>query len=486
MEMYDIAIVGFGATGVGLLNEMQNELFTKRHLTPSVAIFNSSSSFVKGKAFGDAAPAHIVNTPPELMSASALEPNSFSRWLTEQTNAAPQWPTRVTFAKYLEYIYDDIKAANLIHSKEFMSDVVGLIKEGGRFILTLEDGKTICAHEVVLCLGSINAQNFTEFYGNHGFIKHHSEFERVPSNHILVAGSGLTAVDAFRHIAKKQQATVKMFSRSGLAPTCLSESNQYVPKHLSWNALVRENHLSPLKAFMKLLLAEHRALKGNSEFRYATRLLHSGKQAEYFDYLKTRALNGDLPWQDVLVSTRYWFHKLWKAMPLSEKSEFMRRFGALWSAWRHPIPIDSFSQLGGAVKDQKLQFYKALSTPLHKNGVFEVSTTNGTLVSDSLWDGTGGNTVLKNTESRLLQQMFKQGYAEAHPCGGLVINPKTFEIIADGKAIDGLYNIGPLNRGVLFSTNAYWFNAQCSEKWAHQWLKRITIKEELSKETHYS
>ncbi|EEX32797.1 hypothetical protein VIC_002247 [Vibrio coralliilyticus ATCC BAA-450] len=29
-----------------------------------------------------------------------------------------------------------------------------------------------------------------------------------------------------------------------------------------------------------------------------------------------------------------------------------------------------------------------------------------------------------------------------------------------------------LNKGVLFSTNAFWFNAQCSEKWAHQWAKR--------------
>jgi len=28
MEIFDVAIIGFGATGVGLLNEMQNELYS--------------------------------------------------------------------------------------------------------------------------------------------------------------------------------------------------------------------------------------------------------------------------------------------------------------------------------------------------------------------------------------------------------------------------------------------------------------------------
>ena len=52
MEVFDIAIIGFGASGVGLLNEIQNEVFTKRHLKPNIAIFNNQKSFAKGKAFG--------------------------------------------------------------------------------------------------------------------------------------------------------------------------------------------------------------------------------------------------------------------------------------------------------------------------------------------------------------------------------------------------------------------------------------------------
>ncbi|MCK5820038.1 MAG: hypothetical protein KAH18_12550 [Psychromonas sp.] len=36
--------------------------------------------------------------------------------------------------------------------------------------------------------------------------------------------------------------------------------------------------------------------------------------------------------------------------------------------------------------------------------------------------------------------------------------------------INGLYNIGPLNKGALSSTNAFWFNLVCAERWAHNWI----------------
>jgi len=73
----------------------------------------------------------------------------------------------------------------------------------------------------------------------------------------------------------------------------------------------------------------------------------------------------------------------------------------------------------------------------------------------------------------LINNLLFKNYIEPHPCGGIMIDPKTFNICVKGENINGLYNIGPLNKGALFSTNAFWFNAQCSERWAHQWAKRI-------------
>lgn len=472
MEVFDIAIIGFGASGVGLLNEIQNEVFTKRHLKPNIAIFNNQKSFAKGKAFGDASPIHIVNTPPELMSPSVIEPNGFWHWLREQNSMDSRWPTRITFAKYLEYVYSDIQSTGLLNLHEVQRDVLSLQYVEGAFELVLQDGELIKAREVVLCLGSLNSSNFSDLEELPGFINHHTQYNQTVNEPVLIAGSGLTAVDAFRHLDKSKNARANIFSRNGLAPTCLSEKHLYAPKHLTWNSLLREKHLSPLKAFMKLLLKEHRSLQNESEFKMASRLLRTGKQAEYFRYLEDRAANADLPWQDVLVSTRYWFHKLWKAMPIQEKCQFVSRFGSLWAAWRHPIPRSSFSQLGNAVDEERLEFFKATSKPTYEDGIFRVPTVRGTLKSRMLWDGTGGSPVIRNSVSPLLDQLISEGYVEPHSCGGIYINPKTFEVSSSSNEVSGLYNIGPLNKGVLFSTNAFWFNAQCSEKWAYQWVKR--------------
>ncbi|NAX25311.1 NAD(P)-binding domain-containing protein [Vibrio sp. V38_P2S17PM301] len=486
MEVFDVAIVGFGATGVGLLNEIQNEIFTKRDLKPTIAIFNQKDSFAKGKAFGDADSVHIVNTPPDLMSPSSVEPNSFSRWLIETDSVRSKWPSRITFAKYLEYVYQDIKKSNLLSVREFKSEVASINKTNGFLNVTMINGSTIKAREVVLCLGSLNSSNFNCISKFSGFIRHYSEFERYRPEEIIVAGTGLTAVDAFRKIEKNGKAKIHMFSRSGLAPTCLSEFNQYIPKHLTWNSLIRQKNLSPLKSFIKLLLAEHRLLQNKSEFKPAQKLLKSGKQCEYFNYLEERANNADLPWQDVLVSTRYWFHKFWKAMSLEEKAEFVSRFGSLWAAWRHPIPLSSFSQMKRAVTEGRLNFYKSLRAPDYEAGRFNVLTSGKTLNSEVFWDATGGSPIIRKSESGLLKQMILEGYAESHPCGGISVDPNTFEVIVQGENINGLYSIGPLNRGVLFSTNAFWFNAQCSEKWAHQWTKRIKPEEFNSKRIIYS
>jgi hypothetical protein len=52
---------------------------------------------------------------------------------------------------------------------------------------------------------------------------------------------------------------------------------------------------------------------------------------------------------------------------------------------------------------------------------------------------------------------------------GITVSPLTFQCYVKEKAMPGLYNLGPLNRGSLFSTNAFWFNARCASQWANQW-----------------
>ena len=79
--MYDIAIVGFGATGVSLIKQIQDEIYSLNLDKPKIAIMNPLNSFATGHAFGDADSIHKVNTIPHLLPVSSYEPDSFYHWL---------------------------------------------------------------------------------------------------------------------------------------------------------------------------------------------------------------------------------------------------------------------------------------------------------------------------------------------------------------------------------------------------------------------
>ena len=73
--MFDIAIVGFGATGISLLSEINNAVYTFNLPQPKIAIFDAKKFFSIGKTFGNSAPKWKVNTPPEMLAISSCEPN---------------------------------------------------------------------------------------------------------------------------------------------------------------------------------------------------------------------------------------------------------------------------------------------------------------------------------------------------------------------------------------------------------------------------
>lgn len=75
----------------------------------------------------------------------------------------------------------------------------------------------------------------------------------------------------------------------------------------------------------------------------------------------------------------------------------------------------------------------------------------------------------KKMRNTLLENLLINKLIENHPCGGINIDPLTFQCKVNGNNIHGLYNIGPLNKGCLFSTNALWFNVKCCEIWVRQW-----------------
>lgn len=209
-------------------------------------------------------------------------------------------------------------------------------------------------------------------------------------------------------------------------------------------------------------------------------ILQEQGPAQYFEYLMQRSQAADLPYQDILVSTRPYMHKLWRSMPIEDRISFNINYGASWAAWRHPIPYEVISELSVAAREERLFIHQARKPPYRENGQYVMETTGGkTIRADNFIDGTGGTNRLDAIDSPLLRNLMAQQFIEPHLCGGIDIHPLTFQCQVNGKPVPGLYSLGPLNKGSLFSTNAFWFNARCAGHWARQWAIEMTNKKSV-------
>lgn len=465
--MFDIAIVGLGATGICLLKNLQECIVEFNLLSPKICVFDSPEHLAMGKAFGDSNEICKVNTPPSMLSLSSSEPHSFSSWLQEHQQFS-EYPNRHYFSKFLLQSYKEILDNKILDITEFRSPIDNIIYDTSEYLI-LNDNISIRAKKVVLCIGTINSSSFNEFYGYKGFFSSPKNVESIISSKVIVAGTGLTAIDIFRILNKKDN-EIHLFSRHGYPPTFLPADNirSYIPTYLSWKNLISSGSPS-LDIFLSLLEKDSTLI--NNEKIYAKTLLDKNNLLRYLEYLLNRAKSNDLPYQDLLVSTRPYMYKFGVSLDIKEKVEFMHKNSTSWFTWRHPIPYEVGLELYEAVKSKRLYIHKISGLTYDKeNHTFVLENSFKEIIKSKYFiDGTGGSNNLYKSTNPLIINLINNKLIEAHPCGGININPLTYQCIVNQKAIKGLYNIGPLNQGVLFSTNALWFNAYCAYQWARAW-----------------
>lgn len=455
-----------------MLKEIQDQVYTLGLKTPRIALFSPHESFARGKAFGDAAQIHRVNTPPHMLSLSTCEPAGFTQWMQQIEKACELYPTRLLFSTFLQETYQGMTLSGLLDIEEIHEAVHSITRHSTCYQLQSKQ-RTVKAHKVILCLGSLHATNFPEVQKCDGFIDHHRELSNINDTSVLIAGTGLTAVDMFRSLEQEGNREIHFFSRNGFAPTCLTRENRYVPDEVNWNTFMNLKSKKGLVRLPHLLAKFNREIQHIPEGGECGKALHIFQKegiAAYFDYLMEKAQASDCPFQDMLVSTRPYIHNVWSAMPMKDRLFFDKNYAAEWAAWRHPIPFDVFAGMASVAKEGRLHIHQVTHTPRLENGQFSVTTSTGKIIkSKNLVDGTGGSNRLSAINSPLLQNLVKQHLIEAHPCGGIKVSPLTFQCQFKGSSVPDLYNIGPLSRGSLFSTNAFWFNARCASQWARQW-----------------
>lgn len=471
--MFDIAIVGFGATGVSFLYQLHNHLDANGS-NINIAVISPKDSFSSGLAFGQSAPFHKVNTPPELMGIDPEDPRGFSNWMRKNKIDKDKFPTRKTYSQYLKNIFENIKDDKALNLVEYYSAAIDIDVINGTNYIRLQDGKIIKTKQVVLALGSITVPMFKSISGI--LPKNIKESDSIKS--ALVAGTGLTAVDCVRSLARCGCENIHMFSRNGFAPTVISNSVEYMPEYFTWENLkksFKEHQRGNRLPGIKRLLRNEISKMKNPEIFEANRLLNRKKLSEYWSYLLRRSDNCDLPFQDTLVSTRYYAHKVWQKLSDEEKLSFQRQYGAFWACWRHPIPVQVIKELIELVNEGRLSIHKSQMPLVKEHKDYILKTRDHTYRSSVLVDGTGGGLNITDAESPLLKNMVNKGLCKPNPCGGLCVDNLTFSVKND-IGTTSIYCLGPLAKGDFLSTNALWFNAGCAAKLAQLLIIKMGLR----------
>lgn len=451
-RIYDIAIIGLGANGIAVLQQLHE---AQMHV--NVAVVNNAQSFSRGLTFGDAAGMHRVNTQPEFLSLSHANARHFIEWAADTPEI--ECPPRTVVASYLSEHYRHLRQHSKINITEFREDAIAVKQHAHHFTITTTH-HSLSAAIIILCLGAPRNELFPYLSKAPGYISHFEHYRPDNTFPVLVAGSSLSAVDAYRYIhAHNRDVEVHLFSRHGYAPTCLSAAHRYQPRYLTQAALMDAPPGKTLAVFLRLIKQEFKRIGRHNEFLPAMRLLATGRQNEYFHYLRHRAEQADLPWQDTLVSMRYYLRLVWKKMTLDEKRHFSRTWGSLWAVWSHSVPITVFEQLEEGSRHGTLHVHAATARPRIAEGHFVLNDSLGDTVRAPLfWDATGGSNTVEQMDSPLIQSLLAERLIAPHDCGGIEVNPDTLACRVNGADIPNLYSIGPLNKGATFSTNALWFN----------------------------
>jgi uncharacterized NAD(P)/FAD-binding protein YdhS len=313
MDVFDVAVIGGGASGTLFVSEL-----LRRNLGWSVLWLTGDNSV--GDAYSTNIDAHLLNVPAARMSAFYDKPDHFVDWLTRNATDRKFEPTnfvpRRFYGSYLEDLRGAAKSnANvkyLAHQLEQVECVSTSSGSGWR--LHVRNGETYDVRRIVIAVGLPSERKSDR---NVGGVMHNPwkwfhqipKGERIPADdeEIFILGSGLTAMDV---IVGSRDLGYSGFIR------VTSRSGQWSEPHAHAPPLTQEQ--------LAAALADLRAMPTARS------------------YLRTvRHLAVKLPWRSVVDALRPQTQELWSALPPEERSRFLRHVFAVWNRHRHRAPTET-------------------------------------------------------------------------------------------------------------------------------------------------
>ncbi|MCZ7468543.1 FAD/NAD(P)-binding domain-containing protein [Agrobacterium sp. O3.4] len=430
---YDVALVGSGFAAICTAAHLLSSLPAKA----SIVIVGDESDFGRGTAYRTELPYHRLNVPAGRMSVFPDRPNDFVDWLKESGIGDDP----LLFASRGDYgLYLRDRLATLLRSREqrarvdFIRAKASTCRpaDAGGFTFVLENGETMRAQNVVLCVGvgaaSLPVQTVANDEGRAQRIIGHcwqpGWLSKVKTgDRVCILGSGLTMIDQVLTLrGKGHTGPIHVLSRRGLVP---------------------HPHISPPLPPVDPILPE--------ETTEISRLLQS---------LRKQVRDG-APWRTVMDGLRPRTQSLWQVLTVAQRSRFLRHALPWWNIHRHRIAPEVHAAFEKLLADDVLEVHAGYLNSVEEQdeGITLRYRRRHTQISKELQvDWVVNCTGMERAgigHSRLLENMRNDGVLLLDPLGlGVEVDDESRLLRADGQSWPGLFAAGALTAGRLWEITA--------------------------------
>ncbi|MEL3888752.1 FAD/NAD(P)-binding protein [Ferrovibrio sp. MS7] len=433
----DIAIVGGGFAAAALLMALLRQPASPR-LT--LHVFEPAERLGAGLAYGAAASWHSLNITAARASLLPQDADSFWRWAVAEghSDAAPHsYLPRLVFGQYVNSMLRQAMQASPHQVEHHRQAVRNIERRAGGFRLTLDTGAVCDSRIVVLAAGALPPSappvpGLTEARAAGLVIANPwalDELQRIPPDRpVFILGTALTMADAVQSLRQTGHlGTITALSRHGVVPTL---------------------RIDPPAATAPF--GPEQAGQGFS------RLLQQLRQASRAAIRQ----HGDNRWQAVIEALRPITRPLWYALPVAEKSRFVRHLRSFWDAHRYRMPPDTATFLATELNRGKLVVEKGRLLSLRQeNGELRIAVRRRSAVS--IIEMAAATLILcvgpkPSGDEAMLIQALEAGHLVRRDAFGMGLDarPDGQLVGGDGQPVAGLYGLGPLLRGVHLECTA--------------------------------
>ncbi|MFB9311683.1 FAD/NAD(P)-binding protein [Nocardioides plantarum] len=421
-----VAVIGGGASGVLTAINLLG-----RSADPGlrVEIHEATGIVGRGIAYSTNDARHLLNVRSRHMSAFPDIPSDLIEWArrTGRSHDPQAFLPRLDFAAYLQDRLAQVADHRLTICAGRVDDVVPV---GGRFEIRTRD-VTSTADSVVLAYGNQRPRPLVvdgdELPAASWYLPDPWDLGALrvlPADAtVVVVGSGLTAVDTVITLLDEgPRRRVVMVSRRGRLPEA-----HVAQLSTAWVQPVPEG---PLTAD---LLAEH-----------------------VREQVRAAAAQG-VGWRAVVDGLRAATTPLWKRLPLDERRRFLEVHARDWEVRRHRMAPDVAARVRSYQDDGRLRVLPGgLVSVADRGDVCLVGLGAAeTVTAQALVNCTGPATDITRSDDPLLLALRERGLVTPDPLRLGIDTLDGGELVGDdGRAVPGLFAVGPPRKGTLWESTA--------------------------------